>query len=374
MLNAIEIKGDTLCEYCGSLYFHDQGQRCQKCDVLVCRFCIVEGSERLCLNCHHRSFPDKIKPMLPVTNDLPDDPSQWSSELIWDGQRSLLFWNNAYFRLESRELLNITARFPELRAAAERSFDSAGVILDGVICVSDDSGRPGLIPLMPRIHAPLSQVMKLAWEYPVRYVVFDILFYNDQWVTHLPQMERRKILERLRLRDPRMILSPMIVGDSRPLLDLARKKGLQGIIMKHVGGAYEAGCRSDNWRKIRVANTQQFLVGGWTADKNDPSRIGALLLGFYNDMHLLQYAGSVRAGIEDGSHRILFEKLSRLHRPVSPFSSEVPDMQSSMYAVPRLVAQVEYRRWPRGGLLQQPQFKGLKSDKPPLEVTDKENR
>jgi bifunctional non-homologous end joining protein LigD len=39
-----------------------------------------------------------------------------------------------------------------------------------------------------------------------------------------------------------------------------------------------------------------------------------------------------------------------------------------MYLEPKLVAEVEFRRWPAGGMVQQASFKGLRRDKRPEDV------
>ena len=70
------------------------------------------------------------------------------------------------------------------------------------------------------------------------------------------------------------------------------KRGLEGLVAKRVGSPYEAGRRSQNWRKLKVRRRQEFVVGGY---KPNETSFDSLLVGYYDGGRLL-YAGKVRAG------------------------------------------------------------------------------
>jgi bifunctional non-homologous end joining protein LigD len=76
--------------------------------------------------------------------------------------------------------------------------------------------------------------------------------------------------------------------------------------------------------------------------------------------------------LSSAHHAPLVREFEKLARPTNPFVEKLPAArrggQKIQYLEPRLVAEVEYRRWPEGGLVQQASFKGLRRDKPAKQV------
>src|SRR3954470_1423379 len=77
-------------------------------------------------------IPTAIAPMMAVLSDLPYDEQNWSFEYKWDGVRAIAYCDHGALRLESRNLLDITRRYPELQSLAEALRDRSAV-LDGEI-------------------------------------------------------------------------------------------------------------------------------------------------------------------------------------------------------------------------------------------------
>jgi len=302
--------------------------------------------------------------MLAVLGDLPDKQHLWAFEYKWDGMRVICYWDGTTLRLESRTQRNITASFPEFRNFGEAIGDCS-VILDGEILALDRYGRPNFTLMQRRMTAGPHQAVRIAPDVPVVYYLFDILYIRDHQTMSLPYSERRRALEALELNHPHCQIPPSYVGEGDAMLDVARERGLEGVVAKRLTSPYEPGQRSPNWRKVKLIGRQEFVVGGWTMERNNPQRIGALLLGYYGENGQLQYAGRVGSGFSAEDHKRLLALLSELERPVSPFSGPVP---AAHYIAPRLVVEAEYRRWYPGGYLQQTAYKGIRPDKRPSEV------
>ena len=72
-------------------------------------------------------------------------------EIKWDGIRALAYYEPGRFRIESRNLNDITAQYPELRRMG-RQLGSRDAILDGEIVAFDEQGRPSFELLQHRMH------------------------------------------------------------------------------------------------------------------------------------------------------------------------------------------------------------------------------
>ena len=76
----------------------------------------------------------KIKPMLATSIDKPFNNKDWVFEVKWDGVRAIAFDRNDVTRLQSRNGNDITATYPELVDALQKSLMGINsAVLDGEI-------------------------------------------------------------------------------------------------------------------------------------------------------------------------------------------------------------------------------------------------
>src|SRR5215831_1601766 len=82
-------------------------------------------------------LPNLIRPMLAVAAPESFDSDHHLFEIKWDGIRCLAFIEAGRVRLQSRELIDITVQFPELKGSVDLP---DGTVLDGE-SVSMGQGR-----------------------------------------------------------------------------------------------------------------------------------------------------------------------------------------------------------------------------------------
>src|SRR5205809_1732132 len=92
-------------------------------------------------------LPTIIKPMLAVAAKESFDSEDYLFEIKWDGIRCLAFLEGGRLRLQSRQLLEITAQFPELGCLNQLPDRT---VLDGEIVVSE-KGKPSLSRVLQRV-------------------------------------------------------------------------------------------------------------------------------------------------------------------------------------------------------------------------------
>jgi bifunctional non-homologous end joining protein LigD len=313
-------------------------------------------------------LPDKIVPMMARTATLPRDDGEWAFEVKWDGVRAICHSEPGRMHLHSRNLLDITPRYPEV-GRLNRALSHHRAILDGEIVALDAEGKPSFGALQRRMHVSSdSAVRRLAKETPVTYVIFDLLWLDGHSLMALPYTERRARLAELDLGQGagRWQVPDYVVGHGAQLLAATEEQGLEGVIAKRLDSVYQPGQRTPSWLKIKNTSRQEVVIGGWVpGDGKRRDRIGALLAGVREEDGSLRHVGRVGTGFTEAELDRLAELLRPLERDDSPFAPGGPKIpRGAVFADPELVAEVEFREWTDGGQLRAPSYKGLRDDKP----------
>ncbi len=322
-------------------------------------------------------MPTWMEPMKAVlAPGLPAHPGDYAFEFKWDGVRMLAFHDGKHLRLLSRNKLDATFRYPELEQLG-KALGKRTAILDGEIIALDEHGQPSFPLLQTRMNVTRPEaVARGAKEVEIAFCIFDVLYLDGQDLRDLPWTERREKLEGLAdLFPPPCRLSPARVGKGKEMLQVARDKGLEGVMAKRTNSAYLSGERSDAWLKVKIVGRQELVIGGWVPEVSKDGEIrldhiGAILLGYYEKKEF-RLAGAVGTGFTDQSSRELVKRLRPLETSVNPFSDAgaVRKFRAPLrFVKPRIVVEVEYRRWPENALMHQAAFKGVREDKPAKDV------
>ncbi len=313
-------------------------------------------------------MPDRVKPMLAVLSSLPRDEERWAFEIKWDGVRAIAYCDGGQLRLQSRNLRDITAGYPELREMAAQ-LGSREAVLDGEVVAFDQQGRPSFERLQGRMNlASESAVRRRMGDIPVTYLAFDLLYLDGRSLLDAPYAERRSRLRELRLDGPSWQTPGEHRGEGRRLLELSAAQGLEGLVAKRLDSRYLVGRRSRAWLKVKNTLRQDLVIGGWLPGRGRRSQtLGALLVGYHDEGGALRYAGRVGSGLTEAELGRLIAALGPLRRTDSPFEGRQPPRES-IFVEPRLVAAVEFREWTRARTLRAPVFKALRTDADPGSV------
>lgn len=189
----------------------------------------------------------------------------WHYEAKWDGARGLIRGFDGHAEIYSRTGTHLSRSFPELCEAMPAGLNGHRAILDGEIVALDARAQPCFQRLQRRLHVARPSAA-LQTAVPVTLFVFDILHLDGADVTRLSYLERRALLEQLRLDQagPRIITPPVwsdIDGDI--ILDVMRQAALEGVVAKRATSPYQAGRRSRFWVKTPIRNAARLVVGGW---------------------------------------------------------------------------------------------------------------
>jgi bifunctional non-homologous end joining protein LigD len=299
-----------------------------------------------------------IVPMKAVTGPLPtpNEDDRWAYEIKWDGYRTIAFVEDGHVRLQSTNLLDLTARWPELGGLAS-AVHAKQAVLDGETVALAPDGTPRFELLQRH-------------EVPVTYVIFDVLSIDGNETMGLPYEERRRLLMDLVAPGDHWIVPDHHIGGGQDLLQAARDRALEGVMAKRLGSTYQPGKRSPAWRKVKVRREQEMVVGGWTPGAGNRDGVfGSLLLGYYVD-DALRFGGGVGSGFDRKLLESLQRRLDALATKDCPFEPPpaAPVRRNAHWVRPELVCEIAFAEWTFDGVVRQASFLGLRDDKEPHDV------
>jgi bifunctional non-homologous end joining protein LigD len=308
-------------------------------------------------------LPQFVTPELALQATTPPSGAGWLHELKLDGYRIQARKDGDKVQLLTRTGLDWTHRM-ETIAALVGGLPAEKAILDGEVVVLAENGNTSFADLQAAFQEGLKK--------PLSYFVFDLLHLNGHSLRGLPLVERKALLPTL-LEDGGefLRLSEHIETSGEVFFEKACELHVEGIISKRAASKYSSG-RSGDWLKLKCVHEQEFVIGGFTLPSNGTHGVGALLLGYY-DAKKLVYAGRTGTGFTQKTHRVLRDQLDELRQSAMPFEKLLADARKgAVWVKPQLVAQVNFATWTADNLVRQASFKGLREDKPALDVRKEE--
>ncbi len=285
----------------------------------------------------------------------------WLFELKYDGYRMTAFLEGSRARLLSRNNNDYTDRFCSITSSLLDLAKGRAIVFDGEMTVTDESGRTDFQALQNYKGNPKGKKLT--------YIIFDLLALDGEDLRRLPLIRRKNNLKELMENAPSNLhFSRHVINRGEESLSAACKLGLEGIVGKKVNSPY-LGRRNGDWIKLKCGKRQEFVIGGFTQTEKREKGISSLLLGIYEGNELI-YAGRAGSGFSENENRDLRKKFDPIARVQSPFS-EAPKTNTNekvTWLEPLLVAEIKFAQWTNENLLRQASFKGMRTDKNPMDI------
>ena len=310
------------------------------------------------------ALPDLINPQLAKSTDSAPTSDRWVHEIKYDGYRMLGRIEGNTVHIYSRNHREWTAEFPLIaKALLDLPIENAWV--DGEIVSLDAQGRSSFQALQNALSTKATG--------GELYYLFDLPYLNGYDLREVGLEQRKALLKRviptasiIRYSDHFNVTGPKFFAEVRNL-------GLEGMISKLRTSKY-TGSRSDSWLKVKCGKQQEFVVGGFTDPEGSRQGFGALLIGVYDPVGKLRYAGKVGTGF-DHSFLVQFRKtLDSLIQDRPSFVNPPKGIEGrrAHWVKPELVAQVAFTEWTSDAILRNPSFLGLRKDKRARDIVREE--
>jgi DNA ligase D-like protein (predicted ligase) len=276
-----------------------------------------------------------------------------------DGTRAICYKDSKLTFVNRRDR-DITDRYPEFDFIQD--IKAGRCVLDGEIVVFDSKGNPDFRLLQKREQSSPSMRKSLSVRYPATYVVFDVLMKDGMDLTSNPLIERRRHLQSM-ITESRSMRTIVSSTDGLRLWELAKKRGIEGVMAKKIDSVYEEGRRSASWLKFKTTNTIDCIIVGYTSEIRP---LSALALGLIDASSMI-FIGKVGTGFTDTFMESLKARLDEIKVETPPVIN--PPEQPTTWTKPQLVCEVEYLEVSSQLRLRAPSFKRLRDDKLPEDCT-----
>lgn len=203
-----------------------------------------------------RPYPFFLAHALDNSPDALGPEKEWQAEWKWDGIRSQLIWRQNELFVWSRGEELITEKFPELAVVGPALPE--GTVLDGELLPFKD-GQVLLFNVLQTRIGRKNVTRKVLSEAPAIIFAYDLLEFKGEDIRARPLAERRKLLEALvgEVNQPELLrLSPVASFSSWEELSQLRLQSrdmfAEGLMLKRLGSAYQAGRKRGDWWKWKV--------------------------------------------------------------------------------------------------------------------------
>lgn len=339
-----------------------------------------------------------------------------------DGFRLQIHIDRKKIKFFSRNLLDMSNMFPDL-VHAFKDFKVDNLICEGEALVYDET-TGSYLPFQETVKRKRKHgISEIAAELPLKLVLFDILYLNNQELLSKTHTERRKILKALLAENlaesAHSKLNPehtILLVDEHEICDPKELEkyflenitaGLEGLVVKKLDATYQPGKRNFNWIKLKrhetghLDDTLDCVILGYYhgAGKRAKFGIGAFLVGLFNkSTDSFQTVAKVGTGLTDAEWVELRTKCDKLQVPNQPKNVDCDkNLAPDVWVLPELICQIradEITKSPIhkagqtaqsssdsklkqdpaavGYALRFPRFMGYRSDKSALEATTTE--
>jgi bifunctional non-homologous end joining protein LigD len=293
------------------------------------------------------------------SSNLQENSNLYTFEIKWDGIRVLIRKVAEKVEIISRSGKDLTEKFPEI-AKSILEMDIQTGLMDGEIVCLDAKGIPDFAKVISRMHLTGKiAIEKASLHNKTTCYLFDLLYLDGLDTRKLPLERRRKWLQ-ISFKDTLPLRFSQSFDDGEALFTAIKAQGMEGIVCKRKGSIYQNNVRCSDWLKVKVRNTEDALIIGYTRGKGDRALLfGSLLLAQYENEKLV-YKGKVGTGFDEQKLKEILAILSKIPKSKKLISDSIDEESAAIWIEPKLWCEVQIASLTTNKTFREPVFVKLK--------------
>lgn len=291
-----------------------------------------------------------LEPMVPIADENVPEGEDWGYQLKWDGVRIIAAVHDGHVTLFSRQGKTKNNVYPEI-VAHLRTFPYS-CLLDGeVVAFDPDVQRPVFQKVLQRERLGKGELSTYT-PYPVTYVLFDLLAYEQDNLMKTPYTERYEQLRSLFPENHPSLLVTDLYDKWEPLWNWVLSRGWEGIVSKRLSAPYRSGKRHHDAYKKKIHQQFDVMIVGVTYHLD---RLASLIMSRHG-----AFFGKVSLGLNQSlRHRLDTYAIQHQtsEQPWNPMPKELRSQQHYIiWLQPGIAARVQGLEVTTAGFLRHPKI------------------
>lgn len=306
-----------------------------------------------------------IIPMEPVAIPGVRQGREYIHEIKWDGIRGMVYLQSGSMKVYTKKGNERTGFYPELNIL-EAALGEKDMVLDGEIVVQDNRGHPSFHNILVRETVKNKRNLEYYLRnYPIKYMLFDILMYNGRQLTRTALQERKNILEEAAapvVKNSSTVFLSRVFENGNELYENMKLENMEGIVSKKLNSYYLPGKKHEEWFKTKFTKKMLCIIGGiqWK-DKLPNSLLMGIRIG---DGPKLFYMGKASLGLKGQDLQLLRQYKNELVQRECPFEPDgIADVDMTgtelTWTVPAITCWVGFLELSNDGHFRHPKILGF---------------
>ncbi|MEE9437718.1 MAG: non-homologous end-joining DNA ligase [Saprospiraceae bacterium] len=296
-----------------------------------------------------------LKPMLASMGKSIPSSEKYFFEIKWDGIRIVAIKNGKDVKLMSRNGNDLTEKFPKIVQEFSNQ-EPEHMIADGEIVALNENGSPNFGKTVGRMHLTGKSAIERASKTTktVMYL-FDCLYLDGRDIRNESNVKRREWLKvNLQIGEHNRFSDGF--DDGEQLFSAIESQGMEGIMCKLKTAKYNSDSRSKSWLKIKVSQTDDAIIIGYTKGQGDRSTLfGSLHLAKLEKGELVYY-GKVGTGFSQSKIKSLLKLLKAVPVAKKPIKNAIEEEYNTIWIAPKYGCQIKYASKTSNNTYREPVF------------------